>query len=426
MAIRFSDFELDEQRFQLRLHDRRLAIRPKVFDLLVLLVRSRERVVLRDELVLAIWGTTAVGAGSLSGLVNELRQVLGEAGRGRSSVRTVHARGYQFVASVEAKEGDGSSEATKTAEVADAMETEGEGGGGAFGRQMDSIRASFEAVVCSGPRSAIVTGAVDSEWSVLDAWAVRALGDSGFEIVRSLNRVVASDSRIDFVDRLLEALVEIHGIDSLRSMIPVRSHELFERYATPRACPGIRAADALAARQYEGRILRGAAELLSALCRDQPIAFLFDAWDSPPEGIASMLSPLLEMLGDSRVFVLGRTKASAGEGDADGPGEWVDSKIDWIEWVEGALSDSSVADCDRMNVFLEARGIDALPRALATALVAHVRDDEHSLSLIASWLGSEVRNAPSDSNEATPSARPVRMRRVEPRRAARRSSAESR
>ncbi|MAG34609.1 MAG: hypothetical protein CL908_27385 [Deltaproteobacteria bacterium] len=101
MRIRFGEFELDEERFLLSRDGERVAVRPKVFDLLTHLIRERERVVLREELMGLLWGTTAVCVGSLSGLVNELRNALGEQARGRSSIRTVHARGYQFVASVE-------------------------------------------------------------------------------------------------------------------------------------------------------------------------------------------------------------------------------------------------------------------------------------------------------------------------------------
>jgi DNA-binding winged helix-turn-helix (wHTH) protein len=101
MLIRFGELELDEERFLLRRGDQRIDLRPKVFDLLLQLIRQRDRVVLREELVQALWGRTTVGLGSLSGLVNELRQALGESGRGHSSIRTVHARGYQFVAEVE-------------------------------------------------------------------------------------------------------------------------------------------------------------------------------------------------------------------------------------------------------------------------------------------------------------------------------------
>ena len=78
MRIKFGEFELDEERFCLHRAGRAVSIRPKVFDLLAYLVRHRERVVLREELVDALWGSTVVCLGSLSGLVNELRSALGE------------------------------------------------------------------------------------------------------------------------------------------------------------------------------------------------------------------------------------------------------------------------------------------------------------------------------------------------------------
>lgn len=102
MLIRFDGFELDEERLSLARDGVDVALRPKVFDLLVLLVRERHRVVRREELVERLWSRTVVGPGSLAGLVNELRGALAAAaGRRTRAIRTVHARGYQFVASVD-------------------------------------------------------------------------------------------------------------------------------------------------------------------------------------------------------------------------------------------------------------------------------------------------------------------------------------
>lgn len=98
MPIFFCDFELDVDRYLLMEGGRAVRLRPKAFDLLAYLVKHRARVVRRDELVDAVWGHTSVGPGSLSGLVNELRSALGEEAGSESSIRTVHARGYQFVA----------------------------------------------------------------------------------------------------------------------------------------------------------------------------------------------------------------------------------------------------------------------------------------------------------------------------------------
>ena len=100
MPIRFLRFELDPETYRLTRDARPLALRPKAFDLLAYLVAHRERVVSREELVGVVWGHTSVGPGSLSGLVNELRTALDEPAGESGSIRTVHGRGYQFVAAV--------------------------------------------------------------------------------------------------------------------------------------------------------------------------------------------------------------------------------------------------------------------------------------------------------------------------------------
>ena len=105
MPIFFHDFELDVDRYLLMEGGRAVRLRPKAFDLLAYLVKHRARVVRRAELVDSVWGHTSLGPGSLSGLVNELRSALGEEAGSESSIRTVHARGYQFVASVRDERG---------------------------------------------------------------------------------------------------------------------------------------------------------------------------------------------------------------------------------------------------------------------------------------------------------------------------------
>ncbi len=101
MKIQFDEFFLDDQSYVFERSGVPISLRPKVFDLLVQLLRHRDRVVRREELVEAVWQRTTVGPGSLSGLVNELRQALGEGRENSSMIRTVHARGYQFVGKVD-------------------------------------------------------------------------------------------------------------------------------------------------------------------------------------------------------------------------------------------------------------------------------------------------------------------------------------
>lgn len=177
MRFRFGGFLLDDESFRLTRSGQPVALRRKVFDLLVALVRARERVVLRDELVERLWSTTAVGAGSLSGLVNELRGALGEGGRGGSSIRTVHARGYQFVAPVELELADGANDASGVP----APVVEGRIGAQARGGEHDRLARACWAVRRSGAR-ALVAAVADpvARASWLAGMLVDA-GEAGFE-----------------------------------------------------------------------------------------------------------------------------------------------------------------------------------------------------------------------------------------------------
>src|SRR5512143_1189422 len=73
-----------------------IAAQPKVFDLLVYLVRMRDRVVSRDELRRAIWPEINVGPDSITRALGEIRKLLGD----RHIVRTYPSRGVRFVGAV--------------------------------------------------------------------------------------------------------------------------------------------------------------------------------------------------------------------------------------------------------------------------------------------------------------------------------------
>jgi DNA-binding winged helix-turn-helix (wHTH) protein len=75
---------------------------PKAYDTLAYLVERAGAVILRDELMQAIWPDTAVEENNLSQNISLLRRAL-EDGRGEHRyIATVPGRGYQFVARVKA------------------------------------------------------------------------------------------------------------------------------------------------------------------------------------------------------------------------------------------------------------------------------------------------------------------------------------
>ena len=98
MIYRFSDFELDTRSFQLSRAGKQVAIEPQVLDLLKYLVANRDRLVSRDELFEEIWSGRVVSDTSLSSHVKSARKAIGDDGRSQSLIKTVHGRGYQFIA----------------------------------------------------------------------------------------------------------------------------------------------------------------------------------------------------------------------------------------------------------------------------------------------------------------------------------------
>src|ERR1700760_4340785 len=69
---------------------------PKVFELLVRLVRTRGHLVTREDLMKSIWPDSFVEDTNLTVNISVLRKVLGEAPDGRPYIETVPRRGYRF------------------------------------------------------------------------------------------------------------------------------------------------------------------------------------------------------------------------------------------------------------------------------------------------------------------------------------------
>jgi TolB-like protein len=97
LAFLFEDFTLDPDRRELRRADALVAVEPQVFDLIHYLVRQRERVVSKDDLLDAIWNGRAVSDSTLTSRINAARRALGDSGDEQRLIRTVSRKGFRFV-----------------------------------------------------------------------------------------------------------------------------------------------------------------------------------------------------------------------------------------------------------------------------------------------------------------------------------------
>lgn len=101
MALAFDDgLVLDTTLFELRRHGQVVAMEPQTFDVLTYLVSHRDRVVPKQELMDAVWGGRFVTEAAVTSRIKQARKAMGDDGRAQRLIRTVHGRGYRFVAEV--------------------------------------------------------------------------------------------------------------------------------------------------------------------------------------------------------------------------------------------------------------------------------------------------------------------------------------
>jgi DNA-binding winged helix-turn-helix (wHTH) protein len=96
MIYVFDEFQVDDQLFELRRLGTRVAIQRLTLDLLVYLLRHRDRVVLRAELVEHVWGGVAITDNAIAQAVTTVRRVV-EPRAGARAIDTVRGRGYRFM-----------------------------------------------------------------------------------------------------------------------------------------------------------------------------------------------------------------------------------------------------------------------------------------------------------------------------------------
>ncbi|HSE32061.1 MAG TPA: winged helix-turn-helix domain-containing protein [Pyrinomonadaceae bacterium] len=99
-SYEFGPFRVDPRERQLMRNGEVVPLRPKVFDILLLLVQNSGHVLTKDDVMKQIWSNTAVEEGNISRTISTLRTVLGEHPRDHRYIETVPWRGYRFVANV--------------------------------------------------------------------------------------------------------------------------------------------------------------------------------------------------------------------------------------------------------------------------------------------------------------------------------------
>ena len=95
----FGPFLLDIANRSLLRDGERLPLQPKAYEVLLMLIENRTRLVTRDEIMNAVWGANVnVEEGALNYQIRQLRSVLGDDAANPKYIRTIPRQGFQFVA----------------------------------------------------------------------------------------------------------------------------------------------------------------------------------------------------------------------------------------------------------------------------------------------------------------------------------------
>jgi TolB-like protein/DNA-binding winged helix-turn-helix (wHTH) protein/Tfp pilus assembly protein PilF len=137
----FDGFRLDTAEGLLLREGAPVALEPKVFEMLVVLVRHAGRLVTKEELMQAVWPDSFVEESSLTRIISVLRKALSREDAGPQYIETAPKRGYRFVGEVRVSAGRRDEVIVQTMKVSLVVEEEESDGKSKGGDERATRRA---------------------------------------------------------------------------------------------------------------------------------------------------------------------------------------------------------------------------------------------------------------------------------------------
>ena len=100
MLYLFDNYSLDTDRREIRHGTAVVPVEPQVFDLLEHLIRHRDRVVSKDDLIASIWQGRIISESAISTQINAARCAIADSGEKQRLIKTIPRKGIRFVGDV--------------------------------------------------------------------------------------------------------------------------------------------------------------------------------------------------------------------------------------------------------------------------------------------------------------------------------------
>lgn len=181
MQYRFGEFTLDEERYELRAQGDVVEVQRLVLETLLYLVKNRNRVVSKEELVERLWRGTAITDASLTQAVFLARRAIGDSASTQHSIKTLRGVGFRFVARADEEGADAVAQLDMRAPDSSSLSTRGN----FVGRRDELVQLDHgltQAVRGEGGL-VLVTGEPGAGKTTLCSHWARSIARNGLEIV---------------------------------------------------------------------------------------------------------------------------------------------------------------------------------------------------------------------------------------------------
>jgi DNA-binding winged helix-turn-helix (wHTH) protein len=220
--VAFDAFVMDIGRHRLWRDEQEIPLRPKAWDVLCYLLERPDLLVTKEVLHRAVWPDAAVSDDTLTKVIAELRQALGDNPRSPRVIETVHARGFRLVAEVRRLGNETSVTTRADAEPSTAAPPRGEGAPVFVGRQPELARlGECLRLAAEGTRQLVfITGEAGIGKTTLVEEFLRsaAVGDPGLRILHG--RCIQQRGQREPYMPVLDALERVLGSPLGPTLLP--------------------------------------------------------------------------------------------------------------------------------------------------------------------------------------------------------------